>query len=163
MRSILVVLVLALAPGAALAAIQVESHNSPAPVEVMIVGGFHMANPGRDLHNLQVDDVLAPRRQAEIAAVTDALDRFRPTKIAVEGDAADTTERWAKFRAGSLPPSRNEVVQLGFRLAKSAGLDVVYGIDVEGDFPFEPDLGRRARQDRPAGRARDAGRSAPRH
>jgi hypothetical protein len=23
---------------------------SPAPVEVMIVGGFHMANPGHDLH-----------------------------------------------------------------------------------------------------------------
>lgn len=28
------------------------------PVSVMIVGDFHMSNPGRDLHNVQVDDVL---------------------------------------------------------------------------------------------------------
>ncbi len=105
----------------------------------MIVGGFHMNNPGRDIHNLVVDvSWRSPARQAEIAAVTNALARFRPTKIAVEDDAADTAQRWAKFLAGTLPPSRNEVVQLGFRLAKTTGLDTVYGIDVEGDFPFEP-------------------------
>ncbi|HEY1878496.1 MAG TPA: DUF5694 domain-containing protein [Caulobacteraceae bacterium] len=138
MRFILALFVLALAPAAVLAAVNVEPHPGPAPVEVMIVGGFHMANPGRDLHNLQVDDVLAPRRQAEIAAVTGALARFRPTKVAVEDDAADAAQRWAKYRAGTLPPSRNEVIQLGFRLARTAGLDTVYGIDVEGDFPFEP-------------------------
>lgn len=138
MRFILAAFLLVLAPAAALAAVQVAPHPGPAPVEVMIVGGFHMANPGRDLHNLVVDDVLTPRRQAEIAAVTNALARFRPTKIAVEDDAADLAPRWAKYRAGTLPPSRNEVVQLGFRLAKTAGLDTVYGIDVEGDFPFDP-------------------------
>ncbi len=143
MRSILaasaVVWALVLAPLTASAAdIKVAPKPEPAPVEVMIVGGFHMANPGRDIHNLVVDDVLAPRRQAEIVAVTNALARFQPTKIAVEDDAADIAPRWAKFGAGTLPPSRNEVVQLGFRLAGTAGLDTVYGIDVEGDFPFEP-------------------------
>lgn len=138
MRSILMAVVLVLAPAAAPAAIKVAPHPDPATVEVMIVGGFHMNNPGRDIHNLVVDDVLAPRRQAEIAAVTNALARFRPTKIAVEDDAADAAQRWAKFLAGTLAPSRNEVVQLGFRLAKTTGLNTVYGIDVEGDFPFEP-------------------------
>jgi hypothetical protein len=28
-------------------------------------------------------------------------------------------------------------VQLGFRLAKAAGLQNVYGIDVDGDFPYD--------------------------
>src|SRR5690606_24846577 len=36
-----------------------------------------------------------------------------------------------------LPPSTNEVVQLGFRLASQRGLDKVHGIDVPGDFPYE--------------------------
>lgn len=33
--------------------------------------------------------------------------------------------------------SRNEVVQLGFRLARERGLQTVHGLDVAGDFPFE--------------------------
>ena len=36
-----------------------------------------------------------------------------------------------------LPPSRNEVVQLGFRLARQLGIPAVDGIDVEGDFPYD--------------------------
>jgi hypothetical protein len=109
----------------------------PAPVSVMVVGVFHMANPGHDLHNLKVDDVLSPRRQAEIAAATNALARFKPTKVAAEWDADTVIERWPKYLGGTLPPSRNEVVQLGFRLAKTAHA-AVFGIDADGDFPFEP-------------------------
>ncbi|WP_046347436.1 DUF5694 domain-containing protein [Sphingomonas changbaiensis] len=110
----------------------------PAPVEVMIVGTYHMSNPGRDLHNMKADDVLAPKRQAELAAIAASLARFRPTKIAVEWDAPVVAERYPKYLAGTLEPSHNEVVQLGFRLAKAAGSVPVFGIDVEGEFPYEP-------------------------
>jgi hypothetical protein len=41
-----------------------------------------MANPGRDIHNIQADDMLSPRRQKEIAGVVEVLKRFRPTKVA---------------------------------------------------------------------------------
>ncbi|MFC3067733.1 DUF5694 domain-containing protein [Phenylobacterium soli] len=109
---------------------------APAPVEVMVVGTFHMSNPGQDLNNVKADDVLAPKRQAEIAAVTAALARFKPTKVAVEWPAEIVAERWAGYQAGTLPASRNEVVQLGFRLAKATGAQAV-GVDVDGDFPFE--------------------------
>lgn len=109
----------------------------PATVTVMVVGVFHMANPGHDLHNLKVDDVLSPRRQAEIAAATNALAKFRPTKVAAEWDADTVAERWPKYIDGTLPPSRNEVVQLGFRLAKTAHA-AVFGIDADGDFPYPP-------------------------
>jgi len=118
-------------------AISIAAEPLPAPVEVMIVGTYHMSNPGHDLHDLKADDVLSPRRQSEIAALTDALARFKPTKVAVEWPEAIVAERYAKYGTGSLPPSRNEVVQLGFRLAKMAGAQGVFGIDVDGEFPYD--------------------------
>lgn len=107
------------------------------PVSVMIVGDFHMSNPGRDLHNVQVDDMLAPKRQAEIEAVADGLSRFKPTFVAVEWPADITDQRYDAYRKGTLAPSHNEVVQLGFRLARNAGLSSVAGIDIDGDFPYD--------------------------
>lgn len=112
--------------------------SRPEPAKVMIVGTFHLDNPGRDVFNVQVDDVLAERRQTELADIATALARFAPTDVMVEWPQALTNERYEDFRAGTLPPSRNEVVQLGFRLAALRKLDHVRGIDVEGDFPFEP-------------------------
>lgn len=108
------------------------------PVRVMIVGDFHMSNPGRDLHNTQVDDMLSPERQAQIAAVVDGLAAFKPTMVAAEWPADVTSARYAEYRAGTLKPSHNEVVQLGFRLAAKMNLADVAGIDVDGDFPYEP-------------------------
>jgi hypothetical protein len=108
------------------------------PVSVMIVGGFHMSNPGRDMHNVQADDMLAPKRQAQIAEVTNALAKFRPTLVAVEWPDNDVTrKRYDAYLKGTLEPSTNEVVQLGFRLAKTAGLKSVAGIDVDGEFPYD--------------------------
>ena len=117
---------------------QAAARPAPAPAKVMIVGTFHLDNPGRDVFNVQVDDVLSERRQAELAGIATALARFAPTEVMVEWPEALTDERYASFRADTLPPSRNEVVQLGFRLAALRELERVRGIDVEGDFPFEP-------------------------
>ncbi|HWA31726.1 MAG TPA: DUF5694 domain-containing protein [Rhizomicrobium sp.] len=105
-------------------------------IEVMIVGGFHMSG-GHDMHNAQIDDMLAPKRQAEIQAVVDRIAKFKPTMVDAEWDEPYTAQKYADYLAGKLPPSHNEVVQLGFRLAKQ--LDIpVHGIDVTADFPYEP-------------------------
>lgn len=105
--------------------------------EVMIVGGYHMNNPGHDLHDVFADDVLVPKRQKEIVAITNALARFHPTKVAVEWPEKLVAERYPKYLAGTLPASRNEVVQLGFRLAQTAHAQGIWGIDADGDFPYE--------------------------
>ena len=130
MRTIAALLSVALAAGVAFAA-------PPEPIQVMIVGDIHMSNPGRDLHNVQVDDMLSPERQAQIVAVTDALARFEPTAVAAEWPADLAAQRYGDYRAGKLAPSHNEVVQLGFRLAAKANLADFHGIDVDGDFPYE--------------------------
>jgi hypothetical protein len=104
---------------------------------VVVVATYHLANPGRDLNNVAAVDVLAPEHQRELMRITVTLAKFEPTFVGVEWPAAIVDERYAKYRAGELPQSRNEVVQLGFRLAKLRGLERVHGLDVSGDFPFE--------------------------
>ncbi|URW76091.1 DUF5694 domain-containing protein [Sphingomonas donggukensis] len=107
-----------------------------APVKVMVVGMFHFANPGLDFRNLQVDDVLAAPRQREIAAIVNALARFKPTVIGTEWRAEAATTSYRKYLDGALPPSRDETVQLAFRLGKQAGVTRVLGMDAPASLPF---------------------------
>src|SRR5687767_2400671 len=58
---------------------------------IMILGMYHMSNPGLDAVNLDADDVLQPKRQREIQELVDRLAKFRPTKIAVEAPYRSTT------------------------------------------------------------------------
>jgi hypothetical protein len=125
------VLALALPFGSALAA---DAANR---TQIMLIGTYHFSNPGQDLNNVKAVDVLAPERQREIGKVVTALAKFAPNKVAVEWPAQVVQERYPQYRDGGLQNSRNEVVQLGFRLARERGLQTVYGLDVEGDFPFE--------------------------
>lgn len=125
---IALVLLSALAAAAAVAA---------EPAKVMIVGTYHFDNPGRDIHNMQATDVLEPQRQTEIEAVIEALERFEPTVVAVESSPARTDERYAAYRKGELKRDRNEIVQLGYRLAARRSLARVHGIDADGEFPFD--------------------------
>jgi hypothetical protein len=106
--------------------------------EVLVLGVYHMANPGRDIFNMKAYDVLAPKRQAEIAELVAVLAKFRPTKVAVEADVwnEDVAKRYADYVAGKHELSRNETEQVGFRLAKEMGHAKVYPVDVDGDFPF---------------------------
>jgi hypothetical protein len=94
----------------------------PAVTQIMLVGTYHFSNPGKDLNNVKAVDILAADRQREIGNVVEGQARFAPTMVAVEWPAAVVTERYAKFREGQLPESRNEVVQLGFRLARERRL-----------------------------------------
>ncbi|HTD29587.1 MAG TPA: hypothetical protein VK660_09385, partial [Xanthomonadaceae bacterium] len=95
------------------------------PARVMIVGTFHFSNPGHDLHDVKAVDVTTPKRQAELQAISDALATFHPTVVAVEWPEDITTPRYAQFLKGTLPASTNEVVQLGFRVARQTGLKQV--------------------------------------
>jgi hypothetical protein len=110
-------------------------------VQVMVLGTYHFSNPGLDIHNAKVDDVLAPARQREVAQLLQGLARFAPTRIAVEmradDQAARTVPAYREFVAGQRTASSNEIDQIGFRLAQQLGHPELYGIDVDGEFPFE--------------------------
>jgi len=104
----------------------------PGEVQVMVLGTYHFANPGRDVIKQDFDDVLQPKRQAELDELLTRLASWTPDRIAVEWpfSATDTVRaRYARYLAHTLPPNRNEVVQIGFRLASRLGHDAVYPID----------------------------------
>lgn len=140
MQRLVVVLWAALVSAApALAQTAAAAPRAPvARAEVLVLGVYHMANPGRDIFNMKADDVLAPKRQGEIAELVAVLKKFSPTKVAVEADFYDegVTKRYTDYVAGRHELSRNETEQVGFRLAKELGHEAVYPVDVDGDFPF---------------------------
>ncbi|KAB1189114.1 MULTISPECIES: DUF5694 domain-containing protein [Haloferax] len=124
-------------------------------VEVMLLGTYHMDNPGLDVAQIDVDDVLHPERQAQLRTTVDALEGWCPDRVAVERpyDRADEVNAlYDEYRSGERsydteqeiePPHprrddlttecRSEVVQLGFRLADRLAHDRVYPIDYPMD------------------------------
>jgi len=116
-----------------------SSKQDAARPEVLVLGVYHMANPGHDINNMQADDVLAPKRQQEIAELIAVLKKFRPTKIAIESDYGTDTrpKQFAEYLAGKRELTRNEIEQIGFRLAKEMGHKTIYPVDADGDFPWK--------------------------
>jgi hypothetical protein len=110
-----------------------EATPQPAPAaSFLFVGSYHMANHNRDVHNTRSDDVLAPKRQQEIADVARLIERFRPTKVMVEINPSSQAKLDADFSAsckGSRPLGPDEVEQLGYRIACDLGLPGVVGVN----------------------------------
>ena len=102
------------------------------PIPVLYLGSYHMSNPGADQFNLEADDVLQPKRQAEIQEVIDLLKAFNPTKVAVESPLNDslTLARYEGYLSGEIKLRKSEEEQIGFRLAKEMGHKTIYPIDV---------------------------------
>ena len=140
------VLIFALTMGSAIAALaqQATAEKPKAPkasearAQVLVLGVYHMSNPGRDIFNMKADDVLAPKRQAEIAELIEVLKRFQPTKIAIEADIwGKRRQEYSDYVAGKHTLSRNENDQIGYRLARELGHKTIYPVDVDGEFPFQ--------------------------
>jgi hypothetical protein len=98
---------------------------------ILILGVYHMENPGLEEGSFQADDVLSAKRQQELEELAGNLARFRPTKIAVEAPYGDNRwpEEYRKFLAGQHKQGRNEIEQIAFRLARRLNLPTLYPID----------------------------------
>lgn len=103
----------------------------PGQIQVMVLGTYHMGNPGLDAVNIQADDVLSPARQAQIADVVERLAAFRPDKVMIESAYGDDSypKRYADYLAGKHELTRSEIEQIGFRLAKRLGQKTLYPVD----------------------------------
>ncbi len=127
--------------------------QAQAPADVLILGTYHFDNPGLDVAQFQVADVLLPERQVEIEAVVQSLLAFRPTKVLVERlpeRAARLDSLYDAYRAGQHTLARGEDEQLGFRIAAQSGLDRVYPVDHSGELPFSEFAAYAAQHESPA-------------
>lgn len=106
--------------------------NTAQKPKLVILGSYHMANPGLDQAKSQVDDVLQPKRQKEIVELVRSLGEFKPTKIAAEclpADEQKIAENYQKYLKGEYELKRAEQEQIGFRLAKQLHLEKIYCIN----------------------------------
>ena len=115
----------------------------PGSIFLMVVGSYHMSNPGLDAVNMKAGDVLTPEKQKEIAEVLDRLTVFGPTKIAIEASfkGSPTPQHYADYLAGKFELTRNEIHQIGFRLARQMNHATIYPVDfpmwMDGRIPAE--------------------------
>jgi hypothetical protein len=128
--------------------------TAPAPADVMLLGMFHFANPGQDIVKTRVIDVMAPPNQAWLDGFAARLAAFKPTDVLVECNPSEQEayqQQFKDYAAGKFALPANENYQIGFRVAKQAGLSRVtcfdedkIGWDAEPMFDYmakhEPEL-----------------------
>lgn len=103
-----------------------------APARVMVMGMFHFANPGRDMVKTRVIDVMAPDNQRYLDGLAERIAAFKPTRVLAECSPAEQgtyDERFHDYVAGRYVLPSNETYQIGFRVAKRAGLHGVTCFD----------------------------------
>ncbi|MVM35666.1 hypothetical protein GO755_36965 [Spirosoma sp. HMF4905] len=111
-------------------------------IQVVLLGMYHLNNPGQDVAKVKVDDVLGEKRQAEIRWVVDALKAYGPEQIFTEYSPEQQPRLdslYRAYRAGGRRDKRGELDQIVFRLANQLGLKPgqIVGVDDTGDFPYD--------------------------
>jgi hypothetical protein len=103
------------------------------PTKALLLGSFHFGYPNLDSHKTdssKMIDVLSPQRQKEIRQLVDVLASFKPTRIYVESSNQPRIDSlYNAYREGKMALRRNEVDQVGFRLAKELNHPKVYAVD----------------------------------
>lgn len=120
--------------------------NTSKKTQVLVLGTYHFANGGDHAVEVDVADITTPEKQSEISEVVNKLANFKPTKIAVESPVTSSeklNDNYLMYCSmknnikSSEIAHRNEIVQLGFRLASQLNHSKVYPIDHGISLPFE--------------------------
>jgi uncharacterized protein YgfB (UPF0149 family) len=117
----------------AIPALAKTEQQIPPPAKVLMLGLFHFDNPGFDAVKYTPIDVMQPKQQAYLQGLVKRIARFKPTKVLLEYPPSKDevfNERYSNFVAGKYELPKNEIYQLGFRIAKLSGHARVYGFDV---------------------------------
>jgi hypothetical protein len=126
-----------------------------AQTQALLIGTFHFHNPGGDVVKQNTFDVMSAASQIELDIIADKVGKFHPDKVFVEWDYKDqkgldslyqlylngTYDSFveAKYKGTKSYNfyKKNEIMQLGFRAAKKAGLKQVNAVDYPMNIPFD--------------------------
>jgi hypothetical protein len=102
------------------------------PARVMFFGVFHFKDAGLDVVQVEDVDIFSEENQAYLESLTTRLAAFGPTTVLLEYNPENEegmNERYQQYLDGAHELGANEIYQLGFRIAKKAGLERVYSFD----------------------------------
>lgn len=112
---------------------KVLMQGSRKPTKVLILGTFHFAYPNLDSNktdSANYINVLSEQRQAELQQLADVILRFQPTRFYIESwNSTFHDSLYKEYLSGTYKAGRNENYQVGYRVAKQAGLKKLYPID----------------------------------
>lgn len=126
-----------------------------AQTQALLIGTFHFHNPGGDVVKQKTFDVMSAASQSELENIADKIGKFHPDKIFVEWDYKDqkgldslyqlylngTYDTFVEVKYKGTKRynfyKKNEIMQLGFRAAKKAGLKQVNAVDYPMNIPFD--------------------------
>ncbi len=108
--------------------------------EVLLLGTFHYNNPGADAVKSEVFDVMTQDGQKQLEQLAEKIVNYNPSKIFVEWNLSEQQELdklYQKYLNGTYFKDKNlsdfyrknEIFQLGFRIAKKLGHRKIYGVD----------------------------------
>lgn len=99
--------------------------------KVMVLGTFHMRYTP-DLHRVNFDNLLSPKRQEEIRKVVNSLKSYNPTKIAfevVKENDNSLNMEYQQYINGEIELKVDEIHQFGFRMAAELKHKNIYAVD----------------------------------
>jgi hypothetical protein len=102
------------------------------PAKVLLFGTFHFKDAGKDMVKVEDINVFTEESQTYLEALTDRLADFKPTAVLLEynPDSEDLmNERYQAYLSEEYELGANEIYQLGFRIARKAGLERVHSFD----------------------------------
>jgi hypothetical protein len=100
--------------------------------QVMLMGTFHFENPGLDVVKTDVMNVMSDESQAYLIALSERISEFKPQAVMLEFDPKNTAainEKYQAYLAGQFELPANEIYQIGFRVAKLAGVKAIVSLD----------------------------------
>ncbi len=128
---------------------QSETSPSESTKQALLIGTFHYHNPGADVAQTKSFDILSDAAQAELEEISEKIKAYQPDQVLVEWPYDEQHEldslyqlflEDSYFTNDSLSDFhlKNEIFQLGFRVAKKAGLKSVQAVDYRNtEFPFD--------------------------
>lgn len=105
-------------------------HDSAATV--LLLATFHFANPGLDAVKHKTHNVMSEDSQLYLRQLAQRLAGFQPTTVLLEYNEIDdqkVNEQYSRYLNGEDSLSPSEIEQIGFRVARLAGLDRVNTFD----------------------------------
>lgn len=115
-----------------------EAFRNAPRAQVLVLGSFHFQDAGRDNYKPQFPfDIRTPQRQHELDEVLTKLAAWGPTRIAIERDVevqARVDSLYAIYPGNGMDTLRNEIYQVGFKLAKRLHHAGVFGVDADARF-----------------------------